>query len=230
MAVLRQEGFINTWSDRAIDLGDDFSQEIESNLSKSELFIAILSPDYLASEWCRKEMDTALILAGRGLKVAAIIAEPCEWKQTPLAKLLVAPQNGKALSLWDNENVAFLDVIGSIRQLLVKDKEMQPSSEPMPVRSGNKQPGGQKYRVKTDFNAIDKHRFATVSFRVISDYFSDSVRELNSIDGSFEAVFQKLDDDSFSAMILNTAKADTKGMITIRVGGMGLGLGNEITI
>jgi hypothetical protein len=50
------------WQDRAkIALGDDFPQTIYEALNRAELFVAILSRNYIASSWCEKELSTMAV-------------------------------------------------------------------------------------------------------------------------------------------------------------------------
>ena len=58
---LNQMGVPETvlWLDRAkLQNGDEWSQEIQNALDGSELFIAILSKNYITSTWCIKELST----------------------------------------------------------------------------------------------------------------------------------------------------------------------------
>src|SRR5439155_25997181 len=45
------------WFDPKLGGSDVFAQEIESQLSESALLVSILSPRYLKSEWCLKELE-----------------------------------------------------------------------------------------------------------------------------------------------------------------------------
>jgi hypothetical protein len=47
------------WQDRSkIAPSDDFSEEISNALNKADLFVAILSRNYITSNWCEKELHT----------------------------------------------------------------------------------------------------------------------------------------------------------------------------
>jgi len=47
------------WQDRSqILAADDFNEAIENALQKSDLFLAILSQNYLTSQWCTRELGT----------------------------------------------------------------------------------------------------------------------------------------------------------------------------
>jgi hypothetical protein len=119
LATLRREKTIMAWYDREILAGDEIDHEISSNLRESEIFLALVSPDFLASNYCyEREMARALERHAEGtLRVVPIILEPCDWKSTPLGKLKALPKDGKAISTWKNENVAYLDVVTELRRI-----------------------------------------------------------------------------------------------------------------
>jgi hypothetical protein len=61
LAMLKRERALNAWSDHNILAGDDFNPEIKSNLQNSHIFLALVSPNYLASYSCyEKEFAYAL--------------------------------------------------------------------------------------------------------------------------------------------------------------------------
>ena len=96
LATLRRTGEITAWFDREVLAGDDIDSKIGSNLDNSELFFALVSPDFLASNYCyEREMTVALKRHEEGsLRVIPIILEPCDWKSTPLGKLKALPKDG----------------------------------------------------------------------------------------------------------------------------------------
>lgn len=52
LAPLRREGAIRAWSDREITAGELLDPAIAGSLENSDLFVALLSPDYLHSRYC----------------------------------------------------------------------------------------------------------------------------------------------------------------------------------
>jgi hypothetical protein len=52
LAMLKREGALVAWTDHAILPGTKFDGVISIQLSQSSLFIALISPDYLASRYC----------------------------------------------------------------------------------------------------------------------------------------------------------------------------------
>ena len=119
LAVLRRTNLIAAWYDREILAGGEVDHDIESNLDNSEIFLALVSPDFLASNYCyEREMEVALKRHEQGaLRVIPIILEPCDWRSSPLGRLKALPKDGKPISTWTNENVAYLDVVNELRRL-----------------------------------------------------------------------------------------------------------------
>lgn len=61
LAQLQRDAIISTWTDREINAGANLEQTISSALGNSQIFIALLSPDYIVSNYCyEKEFTTAL--------------------------------------------------------------------------------------------------------------------------------------------------------------------------
>lgn len=119
LAQMKRDGLINEWTDEAINAGSSLNNVISDALDSSELFLALLSPDYIASNYCyNKEFETAQGMQDEGkLIIVPIIVEPCDWKQTPFGNLKALPKDGKAVSEWTNPNNAFLNVIDELRSL-----------------------------------------------------------------------------------------------------------------
>lgn len=57
--ALRERGF-NVWMDEtSIPSGEELSTEIIHGVANSDFFMYLISPDAVASEWCRQEVETA---------------------------------------------------------------------------------------------------------------------------------------------------------------------------
>ena len=62
----------NVWRDRnRIDQGDQFADIIDDGLKRAELFVVVMSPNWMQRPYCRKEFETFL-----SLRKAAGIANP----------------------------------------------------------------------------------------------------------------------------------------------------------
>ena len=127
LAVLGREGRIEEWFDRKILAGSPVDAEIDERLEWCELFLPLVSPDFLASDYCyEREMSIALERhSANDARVVPIIIEPCDWRHTPLGELKAVPRDGKPVALWDNENHAFLDVVTELRRIVTAHQTPQ---------------------------------------------------------------------------------------------------------
>lgn len=71
--MLRDEGAIDDWYDREILAGADIDDEIKAQLESRELFLALVSPDFLASKYCR---DTELKRAVERHQAGEVVVVP----------------------------------------------------------------------------------------------------------------------------------------------------------
>ena len=81
LSILKRQGIIETWHDRRIDAGQEFSQEISEYLNEADIILLLVSPYFLASDYCYDvEMKRALEMHER--KEAVLI--PVILQQSPL--------------------------------------------------------------------------------------------------------------------------------------------------
>ncbi len=213
MAVLKRDGKIASWYDKEILAGGNLDVNISSALSNSDIFLAIVSPDYLNSQYCyEKEFQEALKMQERGeIIIVPIIAEPCDWMSSPFSKMKAVPKDGKPVSEWTNENVAYLNVIDELRRLI--DAKQFPGKS-LNVAKAPIQAPSKNYKVKRDFTEVDRLNFKDESFETIRKYFKDSLEEINGVE-QIQARFVDDEKKSFTCLISNRAKANSKGYITV---------------
>ena len=120
LAALRREGKVATWSDRMLEAGVEWEPELKRRLDTAQVLLLLISPDFLASEFCwGVEMKTALARHDAGsAKVIPVILRACDWRSTPLAKLQVLPKDGLPVRKWADPDDAFLDVVQGLRKAL----------------------------------------------------------------------------------------------------------------
>jgi hypothetical protein len=214
LAVLQREKEIFNWFDRKIFAGEKIDDKISEQLENSDIFLALISPDFLASNYCyEKEMFRAIELhkAGR-LQIVSVIIEPCDWQSTPLADFKVLPKDGRAIAEWTNVNVAYLDVVKEIRRLVNQKPVVQ---ETIPIASPFTPAASSRYRIKRTFDAVDKADFRQSAFKVIRDYFHASISEIDSLEG-IRARFADITSIAFSCTVLNKARQNSAGYLTVR--------------
>ena len=61
LALLKRRGIITTWFDRRIDAGATWQDEIEEQLSSDDVILLLITPDFIASDYCYNvEMPRAI--------------------------------------------------------------------------------------------------------------------------------------------------------------------------
>lgn len=117
LSALRQQGVITEWHDRNIVAGTDWKQGIDAHLITAAIVLLLISPDFLASDYCYGvEMQKALARHAAGdACVIPVILRPVDWQGTPFAHLQCAPTDAKPVTMWANRDEAFRDVATAIR-------------------------------------------------------------------------------------------------------------------
>lgn len=218
MAMLQRDDTIETWSDHKIIPGSKVGQEIDNSLSSSGLFIALVSPDYLASNYCYEtEFQQALAMEKAGkLRIVPVILEPCDWLSSPFREFMALPKDGKAISEWTNHNVAYLDVVKGLRRVVEADEPAARATNGAPVERAV--PAAmRRLKVKQEFDAIQRSDFADEAFAAIRDYFRNSCGEINGLD-DLKAKFEIMSDTAFTCTVVNRGmmRGRGEGHITVR--------------
>ena len=227
LAMLRRDDRIDAWFDREILAGGDLDAEIADQLESCELFLFLVSPDFLASDYCvEREMERALERHHAGeARVVPIILEPCDWTSSPLRQLKVLPRDGKPVSEWTNENNAYVDVVKELRRVLEADDARSPVAKAeTPFQPTEQRSEARRYRVKRDFDEIDRSDFREAAFATIRDYFQHAIAEIDTIE-DLRGRYVSLSTTSFTCTIVNRARDRGTAHITVhgRIGNFGLG-------
>lgn len=120
LAVLRQDGLIDELYDRKIGAGDKLGEEIDKHMESAHVILLLFSPDFIASEACRREVETAMRLKDeKQIDVIPVILRDCAWRDTGVHDLLAIPEDGKPITNWDNRDKAWQDVYEKIRNKVI---------------------------------------------------------------------------------------------------------------
>lgn len=96
LVTLRDEGLIEDFNCEEIDLGDNSHNVIQKELLECDYMIALVSVDFLNTEYIRKfEVEKAKEL---GKKIIPIIIKPCDWENS-IVKDFHASLRGTNISL-----------------------------------------------------------------------------------------------------------------------------------
>jgi hypothetical protein len=120
LVQLRRNNLISIWHDKRILPGQDWGQEIDTNLENADLILLLVSPDFLASEYAySREMLRAVERHQSGSAIVVpIILRPSDWQDSPLGALQALPNSGRPVSSWPNRDQAWLDVAQGLRRLI----------------------------------------------------------------------------------------------------------------
>jgi hypothetical protein len=227
LAMLKNQGLIESWHDRRINVGDEFSGSISAELNKADVILLLVSPDFLASKYCYDiEMQRAMERhEAHEARVIPVILRHCDWHHAPFGKLVAAPKDGKSVKAWADIDAAFLDVVGRIRAVLpAKDLGI---SRPITSQSASapaKGPRSSNLRIKNEFSDIDKDRFLQAAFDYVSEFFKNSLSELESRHDGLKTTYRQIDAGRFSCVIYRHGKAISRCKI-MQGGLFGSGIG-----
>ncbi len=219
LSVLKRERLIETWHDRRILAGANLGSEIDQNLLESNLFLLLVSPDFLASDYCYSmEMRKALEMRDQGVAwVIPIILDHCDWRSTPLRDLLACPKDGTPIADYPNPNKAFSEVIHEIRRVIheitsapmtkgesrAQSRQDLSARESKPTivdkaRSGN-------LRIKREFSDYDRDTFQKNTFEYMARFFNNSLEELKTRNQDMRFTFER-EGNRFDATVYRSGK------------------------
>lgn len=240
LAQLKRDGLIDAWHDRRILAGSNLDDSISEQLEAADIVLLLVSSDFINSDYCySREMARALERhARKEAHVIPVILRACDWKSSPIGKLLAVPTDARAVTSWPNQDEALTDVVKAIRKVansVVSKSAVVPSqirspqaasvaapatpaAEPLP-RSSN-------MRLKKEFSDFDRDEFITNTFDFMARFFQGSLQELEARHPDFKGRFERIDSRKFTASIYKGGKAVAQ--CTVALGAFGRSTG-EIT-
>lgn len=225
LAMLKRQGIIETWHDRRIVAGQELDGAISEELLSADIVLLLVSPDFLASEYCYdREMAAAMERHAQGKAVVIpVILRPCDWHSAPFGKFRATPNDAKPVTQWPDRDLAMLDVVGDIRKAAerfakVEKVPVQPidrltvveSARPIAPRSSN-------LGLAKSFTDRDKDRFRIETFDYVAKYFENSLTELAKRNEGIDGDFRRIDSNRFTAAVYRGGKAVSR--CTIFMGG-----------
>jgi len=219
LTALKRQGVIDIWHDRRIGAGKEFDNEIGENLNKADIILLLISPNFIASDYCYEiEMKRAMERHRKGdARVIPVILEPCEWQRLPFGKLVATPTDGKPISKFPNKNDGFLEVTIAIRKAAeelcgpVEDQKASLSSDN--TSKGmikGARPRSSNLRVKKQFTDHKKDRFLVQAYEYIANFFEGSLEELKERNPGIDINFRRIDANHFTASAYRHGKELTR--------------------
>jgi len=132
LRVFQRLGLIRGWHDRQIVPGQKWSGEIDRNLEEADIILLLISDDFIASDYCYEiEGKRALERSKSGDAVTIpIIVRPARGDLTVFRGLQALPTDGKAVTEWNNEDVAWTNIASGVRRAIDARRERLSAAEP----------------------------------------------------------------------------------------------------
>ncbi|MFK7771037.1 MAG: COR domain-containing protein [Saprospiraceae bacterium] len=134
LAPLKRLEKIETWSDKAIQAGDEWDEAIINNLRDSDIILFLVSADFIASSYIwEKEIPLAMELKNdsseRVKRVIPIYLRPFDFDGLEFSQLQMIPKQIRgghlqlrAISQWENIDEAFMEVAKNIKKAIEETK------------------------------------------------------------------------------------------------------------
>lgn len=137
LEILSDLGIAEAWYDGHIDPGMNWSKEIADHLEAAEVILPLISPDFLASRWCRAELQRAKArsAAGEARLIPVLIRDTLCWKDY-LGEFQVLPRGEKPVRQWADRDRAWRGVGEAIRKVAEDLGVYSPPALPHAARLG----------------------------------------------------------------------------------------------
>jgi TIR domain/NACHT domain len=124
LGTLRRQKIISGWDDRELVGGEEWDHAIKSKLNTADIILLLISPDFINSDYCYDiEVTRAMERHEAGEAcVIPVMLRPSDWKgnRTPFGKLSALPTGVNPVTVWSNQDEAFLDIAQGIRKAAEK--------------------------------------------------------------------------------------------------------------
>jgi len=120
LAPLKHKQMITEWSDQEIMPGDLWDGEISRKLDEANLILLLVSPDFLASEYCFSvEVERAIARRKRGeALVVPILLKKCLWEDSPFSELQLIPRDAKPVVGWPSIDEGMTTIAEELRKIV----------------------------------------------------------------------------------------------------------------
>jgi len=122
--ALVQQELLFEWHEQRILAGADAAKERHLAWQAADILLLLLSADYfLSTAYDEHEFQQALDRHRHGqLLVVPVLVRPCDWQSTPLARLQCLPRNGIPVTMWENQDAAFVSIAQELRQFITSQQ------------------------------------------------------------------------------------------------------------
>jgi len=123
---------IDIWDDEQIAGGQNWKEEIESKLRTAQVAILLVSADFLASDFINDFEIPILLERGKKGEVSIVpmLIRPVYFQGSELSDFKGLPKSGKPISNWQNEDEAWISVVGDLVEIIEKKEKEILSATP----------------------------------------------------------------------------------------------------
>jgi internalin A len=129
LTVMAKKNFIKQWHDGLIEPGTRWREEIEANLDRMDVFVGLLTTDFLASEFIEKvEIKAArmrLAVQDRDFLFVLILVEDISLAELDLAEYQILKPGGKAVSQHKSRKEGFNVAQKQLEELIVMRQSLK---------------------------------------------------------------------------------------------------------
>ena len=129
LTVMTKKNLITQWHDGLIEPGTRWREEIEANLDKMDVFVGLLTTDFLASEFIEKvEVKAArvrLAVQDRDFLFVLILVEDISLAELDLADYQILKPGGKAVSQHKSRKEGFNVAQKELEQLILTRQRLK---------------------------------------------------------------------------------------------------------
>ncbi|MDM2928487.1 TIR domain-containing protein [Citrobacter sp. Cm046] len=121
LKYLKPNQNMEIWYDKELMAGDVFDDVISSKIEESDVFIFLITQDFLTSKYCidievskaleRKSLDD-------GLRIIPVVLDYCTFKKSNLSKFNALPNDAKPVKSYQNINQAYLEISEGIEEVI----------------------------------------------------------------------------------------------------------------
>lgn len=131
LSPLKELKLVKEWHDRMLVPGSVLHDEIDKNLSNSDIILLLISADYVSSYSCYKDEFPKAFNQwenGTALIVPIIVRETALWTNLLFGKFTALPLDAIPISSYKNKDKAYVNITKGLKKLIeekIEDKEVK---------------------------------------------------------------------------------------------------------
>ena len=120
LSVLKRQGVIEAFDAGTINAGDNWNSRMQQYLQEANIILLLLSSDTLADDYIHDtQIQKALQrAANKEAILIPILLRSVDYKGLGVEQYAALPSNGKAVTLWANQDEAWTHIASEIRKVV----------------------------------------------------------------------------------------------------------------